>query len=115
MNKLLNLICTALLAWGLSLITPWWGIMPAALIVSFVFPLKGGNAFFIPFLSIFILWGIQAYLIGSNNDFTMAGKIAELLPLQGNVHLLILITALLGGIAAAFSGLLGKQLKILVS
>lgn len=111
MKNLINLILTAVLAWTLCLFTPWWGIMIAALIISFMIPLKKGAAFLVPFLAIFLLWGIQAYWLSSNNDFIMAGKIADLFSLNGNAWLLILITALIGGLAAAFSGLLGKTLR----
>lgn len=115
MKNFINLILTATLAWLLSLITPWWGIMIAALIVSFLIPLKKTAAFFIPFLAVFLLWGAQAYLLSSNNDFIMGEKIAELFSLNGNALLLILITAVIGGLAAALAGLLGKQLKTVLS
>ncbi|MBL7471263.1 hypothetical protein [Robertkochia sediminum] len=111
MKNILNLILTAVAAWAICLITPWWGIMIAALAISFLIPLKKGAAFLIPFLAVFLLWGIQAYLLSSGNDLTMAKKIATLFSLNENAYLLMGITALIGGLAAAFSGLLGKQLR----
>lgn len=113
MKNALNLILTALLAWALTMFTPWWGILIAAMVVSFLFPLKGGYGFIIPFAAIFLLWGSQAYLMSSSNDFIMAGKVADLFSLNGNAILLILITALIGGLSAGFAALLGKQLKLI--
>ena len=113
MKTLLNLILTAVLAWVITLFTPWWGIMVAALIVALILPLKGIRSFIIPFMSVFLLWAFQAYTLSSANDFTMAEKIATLLPLEGNTTLLLVITAFLGGIAAGSSGLLGQQLRTL--
>ena len=115
MKNIIHLILTIVLAWGITLFSPWWGVMAAALLVSFLFPLKGFNSFFIPFLAVFLLWGIQAFLAGSSNDFILSKKIADLFSLNGNPYLLIGITALIGGLAAAFAGLLGKQLKSVVT
>ncbi|WP_224485565.1 hypothetical protein [Robertkochia aurantiaca] len=115
MKNLLHLILVALLAYVVTLLTPWWGIMIAALVVGFLLPLNGFKSFFIPFLAVFNLWGLQAYMLSSRNDFTLAAKIADLFSLEGNSLLLILITALLGGLAAAFAALLGKQFRLVVS
>lgn len=111
MKTLLNLILTAAFAWAITLFTPWWGIMVAALIVALLLPLKGVRSFLIPFMAIFLLWAFQAYTLSSANDFVMAGKIATLLPLEGNTSLLIVLTAFIGGLAAGSSGLLGKQIR----
>lgn len=111
MKTLLNLILTALLAWIITMFTPWWGVMIAALFTSLLIPLKGAKAFFVPFMAIFMLWAFQSYTLASANDFTMAKRIAELLPLEGNTSLLIVLTAFIGGLASGFSAMLGSQLR----
>lgn len=111
MKTLFNLILTAVLAWIITIFTPWWGVMAAALLVAILIPLQGLKSFIIPFMAVFLLWGYQAYAVSSANDFTMAKKIATLLPLEGNATLLIVLTAFLGGIAAGSSGMLGSQLR----
>lgn len=110
MKKLLYLISTAALAWALTLIIPWWGIMIAALVTSFFIAPKNSSAFWIPFVAIGLLWGLQAFIMSEPNDFIMAERIARLFPLEGNVTLLILVTSVIGGVAAGFSGLLGSAL-----
>ena len=112
MKTLLNLILTAALAYIITLFTPWWGIMVAALIVSLLLPLKGAKAFIIPFMAVFLLWAYQAYSLGNANDFIMAEKIATLLSLEGNAKLLLVLTSFIGGITAGSSGLLGSQVRL---
>ncbi|THD69161.1 hypothetical protein E7Z59_02185 [Robertkochia marina] len=111
MKTLFNLILTAALAWIITLFTPWWGVMAAALLVAVLVPLQGLKSFIIPFMGVFLLWAYQAYSLSSANDFTMAEKIATLLPLEGNTSLLIAVTAFIGGLAAGSSGMLGSQLR----
>ena len=89
--------------------------MLAAIITGFLIPLKGVSVFFIPFLSVFLFWLVYTFWLSSSNDYTLAKKIAILLPLNGNAFLLIFVTALIGGIAAGISGIFGKQLKDLLT
>ena len=106
-----NLIFTIILAYVLSLYLPWWSVMLAALISGHLIPLKKGSVFFIPFIAVAGLWIVQSYIIGQANDFVLAKKIATLLMLQGNLTLLLLVTGVIGGLAAGVSGILGKQIS----
>ena len=69
---------------------------------------------FVPFLAVFIYFVIYAYMLSSVNNFILAKKIAILLPLGGNPYMLILVTGLIGGIAAGVAAMFGKQLAGLV-
>jgi hypothetical protein len=109
-KNITNLIATIVLAYLLSLFLPWWSIMAAALITAALIPLKRAAVFFIPFLAILLFWGVYCYLLSSANDFTLAQKVAQLLMLKGNPYVLILVTGIIGGIAAGISAILGKQL-----
>ena len=84
--------------------------MVAALITGIFIPLKKAAVFFIPFLATLILWTVYAFVLSSANDFILAQKIAELLMLGRNAFLIIVVTGSIGGIAAGFSGILGKQI-----
>lgn len=110
-KKIIHSIVTIALAYILSIFLPWWSVMTAALITSYLIPLKKAAVFFIPFLAILLLWGIQSYILSSPNDFTLAKKIAELLTLGDNPYVLIFVTGVIGGLAAGISGILGKQLS----
>ena len=112
-RKLLNFVATIILAYILSLFMPWWSVMLAAFITSIFISLKKAAVFFMPFLAVTLLWIIHAYYLSANNDFTLAKKIAVLLPLNGNPYLLLLVTGIIGGIAAGVSAILGKQSALL--
>jgi len=110
-TKTINFVITLFLSIGLSFILPWWGIMVAAMITGFMIPLKKVSVFIIPFLAVSLFWSVYSFWLSNGNDFILAKKIAILLPLKGNAFLLILVTALVGGIAAGIAGVFGKQLK----
>ncbi|SDB46551.1 hypothetical protein SAMN03097699_1512 [Flavobacteriaceae bacterium MAR_2010_188] len=111
-NILLNFTLTIFLAMILDLFLPWWGIMVSAIIISYVFPLRGFKIFLIPFLAIAIYWMSYSFFLSSPNDFTLAKKIGTLFTLGENWILVLLITALIGGVAAGISGIFGKQLSL---
>ncbi len=110
MNKnITSFMATLVLAALLSLVLPWWSVMIAGLISSYLIPLKKAAVFFVPFLAIFLFWGVYAFVLSSANDFTLAKKVSELLQIGGNPYTLILLTGVLGGLAAGISGILGNQ------
>jgi len=106
-----NFILTILLSIGLNMFLPWWSVMLAAFISSYLISLNKTAVFFVPFIATMSLWMTYGYLLSSANDFTLSTKIANLLPLGGNVFLLTLITGIIGGLAAGFAGITGHQLK----
>ena len=112
-KKITNFVFTLVFAYVLSLFLPWWSVMLAVLVTSFLIPLKKTSVFLVPFLAVALLWIIQAWLLSSANDFTLAKKIAILFPLGGNPYLLIVATGIIGGIAAGITGIFGKQCKVL--
>lgn len=110
MNKnIINFIVTIVLAIVLSQFLPWWSVMVAAFFSALFFNLKRMAVFIVPFLAIAFLWMSHSFWLGNANDFILAKKIAVLFPLKGNHMLLILVTGIIGGIAAGVSGIFGKQ------
>lgn len=110
-KKLINFIITIILAGAFSLFMPWWSIMIAALVSSLLISLKKSAVFFIPFFAIFLFWSVYCYMLSSTNNFILAKRIAVLFDIGGNPYLLIVVTGIIGGIAAGVSGVLGKQLN----
>lgn len=114
MNKtLVHFLTTIFLAGIFGLVLPWWSVMIATLITGFALPLEKVKVFLTPFLAIFLYWGIYCWILSSNNDFILAKKIARLFPLDENPYLLIVLTGIVGGLAAGTSGWLGKELHTL--
>ena len=116
MNKQnsLNFVVTIIIAAILSLSLPWWSVMVAGFVSALFFSLKKAAVFFMPFLAIFCFWAIYAFIVSSANDFTLAKKIAVLLPLGGNPYILILVTGLVGGFATGVAAVFGNNLGGLV-
>lgn len=115
MKKLSNFILTIILGVILSLFLPWWAVMLAAFLSGAIVRLRNVAAFFVPFGAIALLWIVNAWMLSSANDYTLASKIAVLLPLEGNVVLLILVTGLIGGLAAGIAGLFGNQCRAIMA
>ena len=109
-KKITNLIVTIVLAVVLAFFLPWWSIMMAAFTSSLFIPLKKTAVFFTPFLAILLYWAVYAFILSNANDFTLARKISELLKIGGNPYLLILVTGVIGGLAAGIAATLGLSL-----
>ncbi|WP_033959667.1 hypothetical protein [Psychroserpens jangbogonensis] len=108
-KNLINFIATIIIALLLSQILPWWSVMLASFITAVLLSLKRSAVFFVPFLAIAVFWMVYAFWLTNANDFTLSKKIAVLLPLQGNPYLLILVTGIVGGLAAGIAAIFGKQ------
>lgn len=106
-----NFLVTIILAYLLSLVLPWYSVMIAAALTAWFIPLKKVAVVVVPFLAILLFWVVYSFVLSSANDFTLAKRIAVLLPLDGNPYLLILVTGLIGGIAAAVAAIFGKQVS----
>ncbi len=114
MNRnIINFVVTIIIAYILSLFMDWYSVMIAAFLSALLISLKRTAVFFIPFLAILLFWTIYSFVLGNANDFTMANRIAVLLPLGGNSYLLILVTGIIGGITAGIAAVFGKQLRLI--
>jgi hypothetical protein len=109
-----NFIVTLVLAIVLSLFFSWWSVMIATFVTALCIPLKKTAVFFVPFLAILLFWTVYSFILSSSNDYTLAKRIAILLPLGGNPYLLMLVTGSVGGIAAGIAAISGKQLSIVI-
>ena len=101
----------ALLAFISGLFLPWWGIAITSLLVAVVVPQKAGKAFLSGLLGVFILWAGLAWWIDMKNQGLLSKKIASILPLGGSAILLILVTAIVGGLVGGFSAMSGSYLR----
>lgn len=108
-----NFIATIVLGALLSLFLPWWSIMTAALATSLFIPLKKTAVFIVPFLAILVFWGVYSFMLSNTNNFTLAKKISQLLEIGGNPYLLILVTGIVGGLAAGIAAVFGKQVSLI--
>jgi hypothetical protein len=112
MKFLIATILTALLSFIAGIYIPlWWFFAVVALLVALLIHQKAGNAFFAGFLGLFILWFILAFWMDNANDGVLSVKIASLLPLGGSKWILMIFTAVTGGLVAGFAALSGSYLR----
>ena len=112
-RNLINFVVTIIIALILSQFLPWWSVMVAGFVSALFFSLKKAAVFVVPFLAILLFWSVYAFIASSANDFILAKKISTLLSLGGNPYLLIVVTGLVGGLAAGVAALLGKQCSVI--
>jgi hypothetical protein len=63
------------------------------------------------FIALLILWGGLSWWIDIKNEHVLSHKMAALLPFGGSVFMMILVTALIGGLVAGFASMAGSYLR----
>jgi hypothetical protein len=111
MKFLLSLVLTLALAFLGGIFFPWWSIAIAAFLVGLLLPQRNGAAFVTGFLGIFLLWGLLALWIDWKNTQILSHRIAQVFPLGGSSILLILVTAVVGGLVGGFAAMAGSSLR----
>lgn len=112
--KVIFLIMTFIYIFVTSLILqfflPWWIIGPVAFAFAGGRSPNGWHAFRIGFLAIFSLWVIVALFKTLPNENLLANRVAQMLMLPDmkyNWFIMLLVTGLIGGIAAGLAALSG--------
>lgn len=103
-------IIVIILAIVLQQFLPWWSIAIAAFAYGFLILQSSATAFINGFLGIFLLWGSVAAYVYYVNDGLLAQLLAEMLSISSGM-VMVLLTALIGGIVGGFASLCGKYLR----
>ncbi|WP_127125499.1 hypothetical protein [Pseudoflavitalea rhizosphaerae] len=111
MKLIISILITALLSFVAGLFLPWWTIAPAALVVALCIHQSPFKSWLTGFLALFLLWGGLALGIDTKNQHVLSAKLAEIFSLGGSSFLLILVTALVGGLVAGFAALTGSYIR----
>ena len=114
MKILLAVLLIAIFSYLACLYLPWWNIAIIAFLTALFIPLIPGYAFLAGFLGIFLMWAIVALWWDIKNESILSHKIAQLFPLGGSSFLLIMVTALVGGLVGGFAAMSGSSLRKLV-
>ncbi|MEO1021652.1 MAG: hypothetical protein AAFW89_03845 [Bacteroidota bacterium] len=93
-------------AFLLNLLLPWWSIAIAGLVAGFFFKKNALPSFGWGFLALFLLWGLQSTFIHIMNHGVLSSRIAHTLQV-GNPYLVILATAVIGGLVGGLSCMTG--------
>ena len=118
MKPIITTILIILLSFCACLYFPWWSIAIVAFIVSALIPQRPWTSFLSGFIALFILWGALSLWISSNNDHILAHRVSLLIFKTESAFLLILATALIGGLVAGFGALTAsfvRPAKIIVN
>ncbi|OLY92441.1 hypothetical protein SAMN05444008_116106 [Cnuella takakiae] len=111
MRFLLATLLTGLLAYFAGLLLPWWVLAVIAFAVAALLPQRLLPAFLSGFLGVFLMWSFVAAWIDIKNGSLLSHKIAQLLPLGGSSVLLVLVSALVGGLVGGFAAMSGASLR----
>ena len=108
MKFIVAIILTALLGYVAPLYMAWWSFAITSFIVAIAIHQKPIKAFASGFIALFLVWGIMAMLIDSNNEQLLSHKVAEILPLGGSSFTIIFVTAIVGALVSGFAALTGS-------
>lgn len=103
---MLLILLIAILAWVLGFFLPWWSLAIPCVLFGAWLGKSGGGSFAYGFTGIALLWLNQSLLIHVGNDGILTARIAELFSIPDPI-LVILITAIIGGIAGGLSTMTG--------
>ena len=111
MKFLVSLIVTMLLSFTSCLYFPWWSIAVTSFIVAVAIPQSSVKSFLTGFLALFMLWAALSFWISVNNDHILAHRVSLLVFKIDNPYLLMLVTALVGGLVASFAAMTGSYCR----
>lgn len=94
---------------------PWWVITPLCLLLAAWRGPTGGRAFLAGFLGVGVGWLLLAGWLHIQNDGLLSHRVAQLLPLGGQGWLLVLLTAVVGGLVGGLAALTGAWLRSAVA
>ncbi|MFZ1527259.1 MAG: hypothetical protein WAT19_00785 [Ferruginibacter sp.] len=106
-----SIILTALLSYAACLFLPWWSIAVAAFLVAVFISQKPGRSFLSGFAALFLLWAGLSYIISMSNGHLLANKVSMLILKSQSPVMLVIVTALIGGLVAGLAALSGSYLK----
>ncbi|MES3017384.1 MAG: hypothetical protein V4721_06375 [Bacteroidota bacterium] len=99
-----------LLAFVFQLFLPWWIITPLAFGAAFWKGKTASHAFWSGFFAVFVLWIITGLFYSIPNGHILANRVGAMLGLPEtsiNWAIVLLISGILGGLAAGFCSLAG--------
>jgi hypothetical protein len=107
------IVLTAFLAFvaGVYGALPWWSFTITSLIVAVAIHQRAGRAFLSGFLGLFLLWGVLAFMKDAPNEHILSTKVTQLFLKSDSYILILLITALVGGLVGGFAAMTGSYLR----
>ncbi len=110
MRFILSFVFTVVLAYLLGVFFDWWTVAIAPFLVALLWRQSPKRALGTGFLAIFLLWGAMALTKDIPNHHILSTRMGILILKTGAPALMILLSALLGGIIGGLSAWSGSLL-----
>ncbi len=114
MKFLFGLILVALTTYIAPMFMPWWGFVALAGLVGVLIGENGWKSFLYGLLAALLVWGVYAFLLDSGNEQVLSNKMATLFGIDGG-NLLLIITAVLGGLLGGLGSMTGSFFRQLIA
>lgn len=100
------ILAVAVAGWIGHQFMPWYAVVVAAALAGLVFRQGAGMSFLAGFIGAFLLWGVYAAYLNNANDGLLADRVGRLF---GGLSpaLLVVVTAVLGGLFGGLGAMLG--------
>jgi len=108
---MISTLLIALLSLLAQLFLPWWSVALVAFAFCFGRPMTSGRAFLSSFLGVGLVWLVYASLQHIQSGNILTSRMSEVMKLPASPVYLLMITPLLGGLVAGFSGLAGYWVR----
>lgn len=106
----MNFLIIAILSAVLQIFTPWWVIAIVPFVVLAWRPVTSRGAFWAGFAGIAVPWLLYGYYQHFISDGALSDRVAKIFMLPNGI-LLLLVTAIVGGLVGGFSGLAGYWVR----
>ena len=106
MNFFIIILVTALL----QIFAPWWVVAIVPFLVFLIRQTSASNAFWTSFGAVSVLWMAYGFYLHFVSDGAMSDRIAGIFSLPNGI-VLLLISALVGGLTGGLAGLSGQLLR----
>jgi len=110
MKFMIKMGFTGIVAFLLQWYLPWWSVAIAGFLISLILSSSGTSSFFAGFLGVAMIWFIQAFYIDFTTESILTEKVAEIL-FMPHPFLLVLVSAIIGGLVGGLSALTGSHLR----
>lgn len=108
MKFILTLLSIAGLSALAQIYFPWWVITIVCFLVGGIVGMRGFGSFVTGFLAIGLLWGAYAFYLDMESAGIMSSRMVDVFQGRFDGRMLILITALIGGLVGGMATLTGS-------
>jgi hypothetical protein len=110
LKVLIKIGLTSILAFLLQSLFPWWTVVIASFLISFIISTNGFSSFVGGFLGIGMLWFILASYTDIKTGSILTERVAAIFSLP-NSWSLITVTSIVGGTSGGFGALTGSYFR----